>query len=38
MCVPVLVGAVAIVLVIHGLHPLHIGALDGAPIGPGPPG
>lgn len=35
--VPVAIGAVAIVLAIHGLHPLHIGALDGDPIGDGPP-
>jgi len=34
---PVVLGAVAIVFAIHGFHPLHVGALDGDPIGPGGP-
>jgi hypothetical protein len=33
---PVLFGAFAIVLAIHGVYPLHVGAL-GDPIGGGPP-
>jgi len=34
---PVVFGAVGIVFALHGIHALHLGAIDGDPIGGGPP-